>query len=138
VALACTMLDLEGELISYLRIYGNTKESDLTEYGTRVSNLSTGKIKCVRERMVLEGKANRVVHNKLSPEAVYITRENCCLHELGTEIEAEVRNFRDKDKISEEAGRILTEVAVLAEKRIKKMFPDYGKKSRRLQHTGKT
>ena len=78
----CAMLDLEDELISYLRIYGNTRESDLAEYGTRVSNVSADNIKLVLDRMVLEGKANRVVHCKLKPEVVYLTRENCCEHEL--------------------------------------------------------
>jgi hypothetical protein len=132
------MLDLEGEFISYLRIYGNTRESDLSEYGTRVSNLSTDKIKCVLDRMVLEGKANRVVHYKLGNGVVYLTR-HFCDHELYCmPIEAETRDLKDKDKISEEADRILKEASALSEKRIREKFPDFGKKSRRLRHAGKT
>ena len=104
---------LEGDFISYLRIYGNTKESYLIEYGTRIS-------------MVLEGKANRVFHHKLCPEVAYLTRENCCLNELASEIEAEARDLKDKNKTPEEAGRILREAAALAEKRSRKKFPDTG------------
>lgn len=118
------MFNLEGEFVCYLKMYGNTKKDDLTEFGKRISNLSPDKINLVLEKMVLEGKATRVVHSKIGPEIVYFSRENCVEYELSLEIEAEARDLKNKDVISEEAGRILREAAASAENRIRKRFPE--------------
>lgn len=86
----------------------------------------------------MEGKANRVFHHKLGHDVVYLTR-HFCDHELySMPIEEETRDLKDKDKISEEAGRILNEAAALAQKRIRERFPEDFQKSRRLQQARKT
>ena len=73
--------------------------------------------------MVFEGKAQRIVHSKLGPNAVYVTREGCYLHKLAVEIENDTIDLRDNGNFSEEADRILTEAAMLAEIRIKERYP---------------
>lgn len=133
---------IEEELISYLRTYGNTRESDLSEYGVLVSNLSMDDVKRVLDRMVLDGKASRIIHNKLVPEVVYLTQGNWCERDMGERglallVEAEAHGLKDEGKISEEAGRILNEAAILAEKRIREKFPEDYKKSRRPKQARK-
>ncbi len=58
-------------LVSYLRTYGNTKESDLIEHGANLFSLPRDKTKHMVESMVTEGIVKRVIHRKPEPEAVY-------------------------------------------------------------------
>ena len=125
------MFDLEREFVSYLQTYGNTKESDLAEYGTRTSKLSVEDIKTVLDCMVWKGKAGRIFHDKLGPGVVYLSMEKDCLHGLAAEIEADVHDLKNKNAISEEAGEVLRAAATEAEKRIRKRFPEEFRNSRR-------
>ena len=118
-------MDIEREFIDYLQVYGNTKESDLIEFGVNISHQSKRHTRSVLDRMVLEGKTQRVIHDKLGQNVVYFTREGCCLHELAMEIETDAADLKDIDNISELAGKILREAAALAEKRIKERYPEY-------------
>jgi len=77
--------------------------------------------------MVFEGKAQRVVHSKIGPNAVYITREGCVLHELAMGIEKDARDIKNRRNFSAEEERILREAATLAEKRIREKYPEQNK-----------
>lgn len=43
------------DLLSYLNIYGNTKESDLLMYGASISNNSIEEIKKILEEIISKG-----------------------------------------------------------------------------------
>lgn len=121
-------MSIEFEIMSYLYTYGNTRESDLVEYGTRNLDQSSKAMKGILDKMTAEGKILRLIHNKLGPKAVYLT-----LGDLPTEtlvdLEIERVGIRDRDKrsrkeIHEDILRILKEAENVAEKRITKKFPD--------------
>lgn len=101
-------------------------ESDLIEYG-KISGHSEKDVKTKLDEMVLKGWAERIVHDKLSSKTVYIAKGNLPL-DLALSIEANVLGIKDKQKIIEDAKRILEEAQVVAEKRIRKKFPELYKK----------
>jgi len=110
-------MDVETEITTYLLKYGNTKESDILNYGRRKLNHSPKLIKKIIDRAVLKGKIHRIVHNRLDPPEVYISlKEPLPPHEiLKTLMEVEVSEAVEKD-----AQKILDEAAAIAENRIRK------------------
>lgn len=115
-------MSIEIEIMSYLYTYGNTKGSDLLLYGTRTLGKSLKTIRSTLDRMVLEGKIRRLIHNKIGPKAVYFTLGDHLPNEILVHLETEILGARGKDqtKIHEQALRILKEAEKAAEKRIKK------------------
>ena len=118
-------VSIEIEIMSYLYTYGNTKGSDLLFYGTRTLSKSSKIIKSTLDRMVLEGKIHRLIHNKIGPKAVYFTLGEHLSNETLVYLETEILGARGKGQteIHEQALRILKEAADVAEKRVKKRFP---------------
>jgi hypothetical protein len=103
-------LQVEKEIVSYLHKYGNTKESDIIDYGMKKFNYSPEKMKKVIKRMVIKGKVHFVVHNKLEPPAAYISLKEPVPPEiaeilLGAFIQAKAAE-EDAQKILEEAAGI--------------------------------
>jgi len=112
--------------MSYLYTYGNTKESDLLFYGTRTLDQSSKIMRSTLDRMALEGKIDRLIHNKLGPKAVYFTVGYDLPNETLVHLETEILGMRDKNKkaLREEARKILEEAAKVAEQRIKQKSSD--------------
>jgi len=70
-----THLNVENEIVSYLTKYGNTKESDIINYGVKKFNHSSERIKKVIRRLVIKGKIHYLVHSKLEPPEAYVSLE---------------------------------------------------------------
>jgi predicted transcriptional regulator len=60
-------VDIEKEIISYLSKYGNTRESDVINYGVKRSDYSPKEMKKVIKRMVAKNEIHYFVHSKLEP-----------------------------------------------------------------------
>jgi hypothetical protein len=112
-------LELQKELVSYLRKYGNTRETDLIEYGISISGLTHEEMVKALDEIVVQGMAKRIVHDKLGSNIVYIAKGNwpvdCALSAEADDLEA-----NSKEKILEDAKRILKEAKVVAKKRVRK------------------
>jgi division protein CdvB (Snf7/Vps24/ESCRT-III family) len=117
-------LDIETKLLSYLHKYGNTKERDLIEYGTRSFGLSRKELKKVLDKMIVEGNARRIIHDKLGPNVAYAAEADCVALNLALQVETDALGIKDKEKVVEEARKILEEAAAKAQKRIDKKYPD--------------
>jgi len=65
-------MDLESDIISYLKKYGDTRECDLIQamkaQGYKERTIKK-KISSLRKR----GKIREIIHNKLNPKGVYLT-----------------------------------------------------------------
>jgi len=116
-------MEAEKEILSYLYEYGNTRKSDLINYGVKKLNYSSERIEKVIKRMVIEGKVHYVVHSKLEPPEVYISLEEPLppetakiLLEAGIQMKA----------AEEDARNILEEAASVAEREIKKRYSNFG------------
>lgn len=110
-------MDIEREIVSYLVKYGNTKESDIVNYGARKFNRSSKDMKKVVDRIVVKGRIHRIVHNKLKPPEVYLSlKESLYPDVLKALIEVDTSEVAEKD-----AQKILEEAAAIAEKRIREM-----------------
>jgi hypothetical protein len=112
-------LDLDKEILAYLRKYGNTKQKDLIEYVVHTLNQSPKNGKKILEKMLVEGWVKQIIHDKLGENVVYFARGNWTT-DLALEIEAEALGIKDKKEAVNEARRILDEAAKIAEKRVKK------------------
>jgi len=106
-------MGIESEIISYLEIYGNTREKDLIDYGMHNFNNSASHIKKIVDRMAVKGKIHRIVHNKLTPPEVYISLEESLPPEIMIENKI----------VDEDVSRILEEAASVAEQNVKE-YPE--------------
>jgi DNA-binding PadR family transcriptional regulator len=121
-------LRFEDEIINYLNGHGNTKESDLIEFGTYSLHLSSKVVMEGLDRMMKEGWIEHIMHTKLKTPAVYVRLKEPGLYALKQEwTELLKPEKRDKKTLHEEAQRILEEAAMLAEKRTKQKHPDTDK-----------
>ena len=111
-------MKVEKEIISYLCEYGNTKESDIINYGVKRFNYSQKGMKKVIKRMVIKGKIHYVVHGKLEPPEAYISLKEPLPPEI-TKILLEAHIQLKAGK--EDAQKILEEAATIAEKRAREM-----------------
>jgi hypothetical protein len=100
-------MSIERRILSYLRTYGNTRENDLMTYGVQNFARPQEIMKKVIERMAIEGRLHRIVHNKLKPPEVYISLEESL----------PISMVMQKETVREEAKRILEEAASVAEHR---------------------
>jgi len=111
-------VNIEEELVTYLSNYGNTKETDLINYGVQCFGRSAIKVKKILDRMVIKGRVYRVVHNKLKPPEVYVSLEELLYPEIMRDLlEAQV-----KGSIGDDVQRILEEAAAAAENRARDRF----------------
>lgn len=105
-------MKVEKEIISYLYEYGNTRESDLINYGVKKFDYSSEEMKKVIKRMVIKGKIHYIVHSKLEPPEVYISLKELLPPEIArTLIEA----FIQTKAREEDVQKILDEAASIAE-----------------------
>lgn len=68
-------MNVERKIRSYLERYGNTRETDLINYGTQNLGRSPEEVKKTIDCLAVKGKIHRVVHNKIRPPEVYVTLE---------------------------------------------------------------
>lgn len=113
-------MDVEKEVVSYLYEYGNTKESDIINYGVKEFNYSSKRMKKLIKRMVIKGKIHFIVHSKLEPPAAYISLKEPLPPEIAKIL---LEAFIQVKASEEDAQKILEEAAALAEKRIKEKHP---------------
>jgi len=107
-------MEIEKEVIAYLQEYGNTRESDLINYGVMKFIYSSEEMKKVIKRMAIEGKIHFIVHSKLEPPEVYISLKELLPPEIGKILlEAFVQMKTGEDDVK----RILEEAASIAERK---------------------
>jgi hypothetical protein len=109
---------IEKELISYLQTYGNTKETDLIEYGTKCLNLSAEKMRKTLDNMLLEGWIQKTIHDKLGVNRIYIVKGVWA--DFYSDIEAESLDLKNKENLKEDSKNILVEAEVIAKEKAAK------------------
>lgn len=107
-------MNVEKEVMLYLHEYGNTKESDIINYGVKEFNYSPKRMKKVIKRMVIKGKIHLIVHSKLEPPAVYISLKEPLPPEIAKIL---LEAFIQMKTAEEDTQKILEEAAVLAKQR---------------------
>jgi len=109
-------MNIEKEIISYLYEYGNTRKSDIINYGIKKFHYSLERIEKVIKRMVIESRIHYVVHNKLEPPEVYLNLEEPLPPESAKVLlEAFIQVKADE----EEAQKILKEAESIAEQEMR-------------------
>jgi len=98
-------MSIERQIVSYLKKYGNTRETDLIIYGVQNFIQPPEKMKKILDRMTVKGKIYRIVHNKLKPPEVYI----------GLEEYLSFQPIMEDQIANDEAERILEEAASVVE-----------------------
>jgi hypothetical protein len=116
-----------------LHIYGNTRESDLIEYGISVSSQTVLEIKNVLDEMIVKSWIKRIIHDKLDSKVIYVTTGSLPL-DLALSIEASALEVKDKEKKIAEAKRILKEAEVIAKKRFEEKFPELKGQNKHKDH----
>ena len=112
-------MDVEKEIISYLYKYGNTKESDIINYGIKKFNYSSERMKKVIRRMAIKSKIHYLVHCKLEPPEAYIGLEeplppDSALILLDASIQTK--------EVHEIAFKILEDAAAVAMQKVKERY----------------
>lgn len=113
-------MDVEKEIVSYLYEYGNTKESDIINYGVKEFNYSSKRMKKLIKRMVIKGKIHFIVHSKLEPPAVYISLKEPLPPEIAKIL---LEAFIQMKAAEEDAQKILEEARTLVEQKTKEKHP---------------
>jgi hypothetical protein len=108
-------MNVEKEIVSYLYEYGNTRESDIINYGVKKFDYSSEEMKKVIKRMVIKRKIHYIVHSKLKPPAVYVSLKELLPPEI-TEIFLEA--FIQMKAGEEDVQKILEEAASIAKQKI--------------------
>ncbi len=113
--------NLEQKIISYLCIYGNTKETDLIAYGVQRLGISEDGMVTLIDEMVLSGRIKRILHKELDPAVTYVKRAS--LVPDGFELQSIVDSL-ELDEVTnrqiEEIKEILDKAEAIAKKRIKR------------------
>lgn len=108
-------MKVEKKIISYLYEYGNTRESDIINYGVKKFNYSSEEMKKIIKRMVIKGKIHYIVHNKLKPPQAYVSLKELLPPDIAkTFLEA----FIQMKAGEEDVQKILEEAASIAEQKI--------------------
>lgn len=105
-------MKVEKKIISYLYEYGNTRESDLINYGVKKFNYSSEEMKKVIKRMVIKDKIHYIVHSKLEPPEVYISLKELLPPEI---VKTLIEAFIQMKVGEEDVQKILDEAASIAE-----------------------
>ena len=111
----------EQKIISYLCIYGNTKETDLITYGVQRLGLSEEDMVKLICEMVFSGRIERILHKELKPAITYVKQGN--LVPFGLELQA-ISDSLELGEVTnqqiEEIKEILDKARAIAKKRIKR------------------
>ena len=110
------IFEMERELIAYLRACGNTRELELFKYGKKVLGQPKENMQKILNKMQLEGYMQRVGNDKLGFEVVYVGKGNLPL-DLALDIEADAVELKDKNRLQQEAKKILKQARIAAEKK---------------------
>jgi len=105
-------MKVEKKIISYLYEYGNTRESDLINYGVKKFDYSSEEMKKVIKRMGIKGKIHYIVHSKLEPPEVYISLKELLPPEIAKTL---IQAFIQMKAREEDVQKILDEAASIAE-----------------------
>jgi hypothetical protein len=105
-------MEVEKKIISYLYEYGNTRESDLINYGVKRFDYSSEEMKKVIKRMVIKGKIHYIVHSKLEPPEVYLSLKELLPPEI---VKTLIEAFIQMKAGEEDVQKILDEAASIAE-----------------------
>ncbi|MBE0519668.1 hypothetical protein IBX35_01315 [Candidatus Bathyarchaeota archaeon] len=105
-------MKVEKKIILYLYEYGNTRESDLINYGVKKFDYSSEEMKKVIKRMVIKGKIHYIVHSKLEPPEVYISLKELLPPEIAKTL---IQAFIQMKAREEDVQKILEEAASIAE-----------------------
>jgi hypothetical protein len=108
-------MEMEKEIISYLHEYGNTRESDLINYGVKRFNYSPEEMKKVIKRTAIKGRIHFVVHGKLEPPEVYISLKEPLPPEIAKILLEALIQMKAGE---EDVQKILKEAASVAERKI--------------------
>ena len=108
-------MKVEKEIISYLHEYGNTRESDLINYGVKKFNYSSEETKKVIKRMAVKDKIHFIVHGKLEPPEVYVSLKEPLPPEIARIL---LEAFVQMKAGQEDVQKILQEAAAIAERKI--------------------
>jgi len=108
-------MKVEKKIISYLYEYGNTRESDLINYGVKKFDYSSEEMKKVIKRMGIKGKIHYIVHSKLEPPEVYISLKELLPPEIAKTI---IQAFIQMKAREEDVQKILDEAASIAKQKI--------------------
>ena len=113
--------NLEQKIISYLCTYGNTKETDLINYGMQRLGISEGGMIKLIDEMVFTGRIERILHKELEPLVTYIKQRSLFPLEL------ELQTISDSLELGEvtnqqieEINKILDKAKAIAKKRMKR------------------
>jgi hypothetical protein len=107
--------DLEKSLLSYLTIHGNTKVSDLIEFGTTFSGIGKEEVMRILDNMIAIGSVRRIIHYFIESSPFYIAKVNWS---LGSSVESAASDLKNKERLLQEAKRIKEEAKIIAERRI--------------------
>jgi len=108
-------MKVEKEIISYLHEYGNTRESDLINYGVKKFNYSSEEMKKVIKRMAIKDEIHFIVHGKLEPPEVYVSLKEPLPPEIARIF---LEAFVQMKAGQEDVQKILQEAAAIAERKI--------------------
>lgn len=108
-------VSMKRGLLSYLVRYGNTKESDLMEFGAKKFCCLPQDIRDIISKMVANGKIHYIVHNKLEPHEVYIS----LMKPLPPRIMRALIDVSVAKNMEIEAHAIIKEASLFVEKLIK-------------------
>jgi hypothetical protein len=108
-------MKVEKKIISYLYEYGNTRESDLINYGVKKFDYSSEEMKKVIKRMGIKGKIHYIVHSKLEPPEVYISLKELLPPEIAKTL---IQAFIQMKAREEDVQKILDEAASIAKQKI--------------------
>jgi hypothetical protein len=113
--------NLEQKIISYLCTYGNTKETDLINYGMQRLGISEGGMIKLIDEMVFTGRIERILHKELEPLVTYIKQRS--LFPLELELQT-ISDSLELDEVTnqqiEEINKILDKAKAIAKKRMKR------------------
>lgn len=106
-------MSLEKEIVLYLVHYGNTREKDIIDYSVQNLGRSSKHMKKVINRMVINGKIHRILHDRITPPEVYISLEE----PFSSDVLKALIGANVSDAAKEDVQKILEEAAEIAEKR---------------------
>lgn len=119
-------MDFDDEIINYLTLHGEKKESDLIEFCTKNLHLSSKVAKERLDRLIKKGWIKRIIHPKLGTPVVYVAFKEPDLNDLMQFAHALLGTNplnpegKDQEALHEETrAKILEDARTVAEQRMK-------------------
>jgi len=116
-----SLSNLKQKIISYLCTYGNTKETDLINYGVQRLGISEANMVKLIDEMASSGRIERILHKELEPAVTYVKQGS--LVTFGLKLQA-ISDSLELGEITnqqiEEIKEILDKAKAIAKKRMKR------------------